>query len=173
MLGKKSWEGCWNLQCPLSHSGCTAGQCAQQLNESKRSRAALRSSFIQLTVTNALGVGVTENSVLVPISKITSLIKEGLWKILRKAGVMNKLDIQVIKNLKILNNKILLSSKYSHSTRIFDGLSQVQVHWYTHYVFQIVRSLVQERLDCVEKASMLTCFGLELGWSVKYIRVCV
>jgi len=151
------------LQCHLNHSECTAGQCAQQLNESKRSRNAFQSSFIQLTVTNALGIGVTENSVLVPISKIMSLLKEGSWKILSKAGVMNKLDIQVIKNLKILNNRILFSSEYSHSTRIFDGLSQVQVHLYTHHVFQIVRSLVQERLDCVKKTSMFTCFGLELG----------
>lgn len=65
-----------------------------------------RSRFIQLTVTNALWLGVTENSVLVPISKITSLLEEGLWQISSKAGFMNKSDIQIIKNLKILNNRI-------------------------------------------------------------------
>lgn len=84
-----------------------------------------RSCFTQLTVTNALWVGVTEDSVLVPIGKITSLLEQGPWQILSKAGVMNESDIQIIENLKILNNRISFSSAYSHSTGIFSGLSRV------------------------------------------------
>lgn len=120
------------------------------------------SCFIRLTVTNSTWVGVTKDSVLMPIGKITSLLKQGMWQLLGEVGVVNKPDIKEIKNLEILSSRRLLSSRCSHSTKTLDKLSQIGVNFYTHHVFQIVRSLVQERPDCVEKVSIFTRFSLEL-----------
>jgi len=64
-----------------------------------------------------------------PIGKITSLLKQGMWQLLGEVGVVNKPDIQEIKNLEILSSRRLLSSRCSHSTRTLDKLSQIGVNF--------------------------------------------